>query len=156
MTKDRARKQGIRAQAAATGRTYQATWRDTAAGESSVGKDDAGGADEPSDEWDGFDGGWPVRHDRVEQLAGAHDLSTATGVAAALDELCGDLDAVDGWDYTEWSVCAKTPTAYFVYDQYGVPLLDGQDGNTVQAAHDRYEGLVELLRGDMEFSGMRD
>ena len=151
MTKDRARKQGIRAQAGATGRTYQATWRDTVAGGIGVG-----GVDEAFDESDGFERGWPVRRERVEQLAAAHDLSRAAGVAAALDELCGDLDTADGWDYTEWSVCARTTTAYFVYDQYGRPVLDGPDGDTVSEALGRFEALVELLRYDMEFAGMRD
>ena len=146
MTKDRARKQGIREQAAAAGRTYQAAWRDA------VG----GGTDELNEESDAFEDGWPVRHDRVEQLAAAHDLSTGAGVAAALDELCVELDNADGWDYTEWSVRARTPTAYFVYDRYGVPLLDGPDGDMVRAARGRYEGLVGLLRADMAYMGARD
>jgi len=147
MTKDRARKQGIRKQAADTGRNYQEAWR-AAAGSGKLK------APKP---FAGFDcGGWPVRHDRVARLAEAHDLAKASGVAAALDELGRDLDGADGWDYTEWSICAKTPTAYFVYDQYGRPLGDGPNGDTVRAAMDRYETLVERLRDDMEFAGMRD
>ena len=151
MTKDRARKRDIRQQAAATGRTYQATWRHALGG--GQGDDEA---DERFEEWDRFEGGWPVHHARIVQLAEAHDLLTATGVAAALDELCGDLDCADGWDFTEWSVSARMPTADFVYDQYGRPLLEGPDGDTVRAAHGRYERLVELLRADMEYAGMRD
>jgi hypothetical protein len=151
MTKDRAQKQGIRKQAAASGQTYQAAWREAV----ESGNADSG-ADESFEEWNDSDCGWPVRHDRVERLAAVHDLSTAVGVVAALDELRSDLDGADGWDYTEWSVSAKAPTAYFVYDQYGGPLLEGPDGDRVRAALGRYETLTELLRDDMEFMGMRD
>jgi len=147
MTKDQARKKGIRKEAADTGQNYQTAWR-AAARTSKV---------EVDNPFAGFElGGWPVRLDRVDRLAEAHDLATAAGVAAALDELGRDLDGADGWDYTEWSICAKTPTAYFVYDHFGRPLCDGPNGDTLRAALDRYEALVELLRSDMEFAGMRD